>query len=198
MRTGAVAMFRADAASPPAPPPTLQDATLFSYQIGSTDTWRTEPWKADDTLAVITGDIVGDGQVLRLQRWNPDSGNIDPPVELVAGEALVSYVTPDGCYLFIHSERPARAGAGERQPWWLFSVVTGRQLAVLSYDFGARETCVLDAKVFYIVDAQPPGDADKKQIHQSTLKSLDIVSGAVVWQRPLTPRQTRTRPALRQ
>lgn len=108
------------------------------------------------------------------------------PAGLIAGQALVTYVTPDGCYLLIHSEMQAQGS------WWLFSVVNGAQMAVLPYEEGAKEACILDSHVYYILENSAAG------VRGSTLKAVDIVSGKLIWQRPLSSQRSERRPTLRQ
>jgi hypothetical protein len=199
LKTGKVRMLPAESSREIKIPPALQESTIFSYQMGTSDTWRTEPWMVDDHLAAaITGEIAEEQQALQLQRWNPSTAKVDKPVALVKGLALVSYVTPDGQYLFIHSEMPTEPSAKTKSPWWLFSVATGKQLAVLDYEQGTREACVLDSHVYFIVDDPPPALRSDGDILQSTIKALDIVSGRLLWQHLLSTQRSRLRPALRQ
>ncbi|HEX8142854.1 MAG TPA: hypothetical protein VF553_09680 [Pyrinomonadaceae bacterium] len=199
LKRGKVKMLSAAGRSEVELPPALQQASLFSYQMGPSDTWETEPWTVDEKLAAaITGEIAEEQQALQLQRWNPKTGKVEQPVELVKGQALVSYVTPDGAYLFIHSEVGSESSPDAKEPWWLFSVVTGKQMALLGYEQGTREPCVLASHVYYIVENPPPALRSGGETIQSTLKAVDIVSGQQLWQRSLSPQRTRMRPALRQ
>jgi hypothetical protein len=198
LKTGKVKMLNAESRGEIEMPPALQQSIMFSYQMGASDTWETEPWVVDGMIAAITGEIYEEQQALQLQRWNPATAKVEKTVELVKGLALVSYVTPDGCYIFIHSEMPTESSSSAQTPWWLFSVVTGKQLAVLSYEQGTREACVLDSHVYYIVENPPPALRSGGEILQSTMKALDIVSGRLLWQRSLSPQRTKMRPALRQ
>jgi hypothetical protein len=200
LKTGKVRMLPMESRREIELPASLRESTLFSYQIGISDTWETEPWAVDEKMAAaVTGEIYEDQQALQLQRWNPATGKAQKPVALVRGLALVSYVTPDGCYLFIHSEMPTDESSPEaKAPWWLFSVSTGKQLAVLDYEQGTREACVLASNVYYIVDNPPPALRSDGDILQSTIKALDIVSGRPLWQHLLSSERSALRPALRQ
>lgn len=199
LKTGKVRMLPAESRREIELPGALQESTMFSYQIGTSDTWETEPWGVDEKMAAaITGEIDEEEQALQLQRWNPATGKAQKAVALVKGLALVSYVTPDGCYLFIHSEMPTASSPGAKTPWWLFSVATGKQLAVLDYEQGTREACVLASKVYYIVDDPPPALRSDGEILRSTIKALDIVSGRLLWQHLLSTERSALRPALRQ
>jgi hypothetical protein len=199
LKTGKVRMLPLESRRETELPKELQESTLFSYQIGASDTWETEPWLVDEKIAAaITGEIDEEQQALQLQRWNPATGKAQKPVALVKGLALVSYVTPDGGYIFIHSEMPTEESSPNKTPWWLFSVSTGKQLAVLDYEQGAREACVLASKVYYIVDNPPPALRSDGDILQSTIKALDIVSGRLLWQHLLSGKRSALRPALRQ
>ncbi len=146
-----------------------------------TATVMTEPWSIGDELAVIVGEIAGDQQVLRLEKWSPSTAALRPPIPLINGEALVPYVTPDGRYLLIHSESQALLPVSNDIPWWLFSVERGQQIARLKYERGAAEACVLDSFVYYIA--------------ATAIKSVEI---AVMWQHALSLKPVTPRPPLRQ
>jgi hypothetical protein len=187
-------------------PQALHNAMLFSYRMGPSDSWHTEPWavgsdgsadKLANEFAVIAGEVLDELQALQLRKWNGSSGEISRAVSLVTGQALVSYVTPDGRYLFIHSEAKSESSPDNQQPWWVFSVVTGRQVSVLDYEQGTRQACVIDSHLYYLIENPPPQARTHGQIIQSTLKALDIVSGRLLWQLPLSEQRATRAPALR-
>jgi hypothetical protein len=198
LRTGKVQMLPLPRKGETRLPPALQNENRFSYQKGPSDTWETDPWVVDDVLAAITGEILEEQQVLKLLRWNRATGEMYEPAVLVKDEALVSYVTPDGSFVFIHSEKQSEAAAGGPASWWLFSVATAEQIAVLGYEKGTRETCVLDSTVYYIVENPPVSVRRGDEIQQSTINALDIASGRRIWQRSLFARRSTKRPPRRQ
>jgi hypothetical protein len=198
LRTGKVQMLPLPRKGEMQRPPELQNENLFSYQQGPSDTWETDPWVVDDVLAAISGEIIEEQQVLKLQRWNRATGEMYEPATLVQDEALVSYVTPDGSFVFIHSEKQPEAAAGVQGSWWLFSAATAERIAVLGYEKGTREACVLNSTVYYIVENPPVSIRRGGEIPQSTMTALDIGSGKRIWQRALSPRRTTKPPARRQ
>lgn len=173
-------------------PPGLLEANLFSYQRGASSFWHTEPWSFDGRFAVLIGEVVEDRQTLKLQTWD-GTGEIAPPLTLLTGQALVSYVTPDGLYLFIHSELPS-----DKPDWWLFSVTTGKLLTVLEYEEVTREACVLNSQVYYLVEDAPSVPRQADETLRSTIKAVEVASGSVIWERLLSLRPTRKQAALRQ
>jgi hypothetical protein len=174
-------------------PDDLEGAILFSYQQGASSVWHSEPWTFDGNFGVIIGEVSGDQQTLKLQTWDGASAKVDEAVLLLTGEALVSYVTPDGLCVLIHSE-----AQHQEHDWWLFSVKTGKRLAVLNYEEGAKEACVLNSRVFYLVEDPPPAQRRDAGILRSTIKAVEISSGKVVWERLLSEQPPRRQPALRQ
>lgn len=173
-------------------PQGLREANLFSYQRGASSFWRTEPWAFDGGFAVLIGEFVEDRQTLNLQTW-ASNGEIAPPITLLTGQALVSYVTRDGLYLFIHSELQS-----DKQDWWLFSVNTGKGLTVLKYEEGTREACVLNSRVYYLVEDAASANRKDEETLRSTIKAVDVASGKLIWERLLSLRPTRKQAALRQ
>jgi len=174
-------------------PGNLEGAIPFSYQRGASSIWHTEPWAFDGKFGVIIGEVSGDQQSLQLQTWDGASGKVDEPVLLLTGEALVSYVTPDGLYVLIHSEAQA-----QQHNWWLFSTKTGKKLAVLNYEDGAKEACVLNSRLYYLVEDPPPAHRHEAEALRSTIKAVEISSGKVVWERLLSEQPTNRQAALRQ
>jgi hypothetical protein len=184
LRTGAVTTL---------PPAARQDAAraqvpqgiLMSYQMGASAVWHAEPWPVGDKLAAIVGEIEGDTQALSLLTWRPGAGEAAAGVPLAKGRALVSYVTPDGRYVLIHSEAPADAPSG-KSPWQVFSAETGRRAAVLDYEPGAREACVLDSRLYYLLESPPTWQGDASQ--QAALKARLLGNGELLWERALVER----------
>jgi hypothetical protein len=174
-------------------PGNLEGATLFSYQRGASSVWHSDPWAFDGKFGVVIGEVSGALQSLKLQTWNGDSGKIDASVLLITGEALVSYVTPDGLYLLIHSEAQA-----QENDWWLFSVNDGKKLADLKYEDGAKEACVLKSRLFYLVEEPPLAHRQDAQTLRSTIKAVEISTGKVIWERQLSELPMKPKAALRQ
>lgn len=179
-------------------PGNLEGTTLFSYQRGASSVWHSEPWAfngnfANGKFGVVIGEVSGALQSLKLQRWTGASGKIDASVLLVTGEALVSYVTPDGLYLLIHSEAQP-----QKNDWWLFSVSDGKKSADLKYEDGAREACVLNSRLFYLVEDPPPAHRQDAQTLRSTIKAVEISTGKVIWERLLSELPMKPKAALRQ
>jgi len=176
-------------------PEAVQEASLFSYQQGGSSVWHTEPWAFDGKYAVIIGEVSDDRQALKFQKWDAETAEIEPPISLVTGQALVSYVTPDGLFLFIHSEIQSQ---DYKHDWWLFSVVTGKELAVLNYEDGTRDACVVNSVVYFLVDDPPPTLRSDGETLQSTLKAVDVASGKLLWERLLSRRPIKKQTAQRQ
>lgn len=179
-------------------PEAYQQESLFSYQMGASSSWHTKPWAVDHRFAVIAGEVFDDQQTLKLQMWDAATGKTEQSISLVTGHALISYVTPDGRYLFIHSELTTGTPPDYKRPWWLFSVVAGKRLGVLNYEQDTKEACVLNSHVYYLVENPPPASRTGGELVQTKMKALDIVSGALLWERRLSDRVAKRRPALRQ
>lgn len=184
LQTGTVTMLppiaRQDAPSARVPP-----GILMSYQMGASAVWQTEPWAVGDKLAIIAGEIEGSTQSLNLFTWRPSTSEAGVSVPLVKGQALVSYVTPDGLYVLIHSEAPAATPSGN-SPWWVFSAETGSRVTVLDYEPGTREACILDTRLFYLLELPPTSHANVVQ--QAVLKLRELNDGKLLWERSLAER----------
>jgi hypothetical protein len=190
LQTGAVTTLP-PAARPGSPPAQVPHGALMSYQMGASAVWHSEPWMIGEKLAAIVGEIEGDTQALSLLTWQPGAGERAVGAPLVKDRALVSYVTPDGRYVLIHSEAPADTPSG-KSPWWAFSAETCRRVAVLDYEPGAREACVLDSRLYYLIESPPTWQGNPAQ--QVVLKSRLLSNGELAWERPLTTRITQAPP----
>ncbi|HXU36441.1 MAG TPA: hypothetical protein VN937_08765 [Blastocatellia bacterium] len=178
-------------------PAVWRQQSMFSYQMGPSSSWHTEPWSVDDKFAVIIGEVLEDQQSLRLLTWNSKTGQVEDPVALATGPALVSYVTPDGRNLLVHSEG-AESRAGDSRPWRLFSVITGKRLATLNYEAGAQDACVIDSNLYYVVEDPASGHRTDGDLVKYRMKAVDIISAKPLWERELSEQRTRKPSALRQ
>lgn len=176
-------------------PDILRGASLFSYRQGASSVWHTEPWAFDGKFAVVIGEVLDDAQTLKLQKWDAQTGESDQPVSLITGQALVSYVTPDGLFLFLNSEIESN---DNKHDWWLFSVSTGKELAVLNYEDGTREACVVNSTVYFLVEDPPSPLRIGGETVQLILKAVDLTSGKLLWERLLSVQSSKKRTALRQ
>jgi hypothetical protein len=138
------------------------------------------PWVAGNAVARLVWDVARDEQVLSLEVVAPSTGNVRARVELARGSGLVAQVTPDGCYLLIHTE-PAPAG---ESPWSVFSARTGDRVATLTHDTGARWPAILRDRAFYIVEERHSATT------RQTLRARELDSGSLAWELRLATRQT--------
>ncbi len=160
-----------EASRPSSPPDTR--VGMLSLPYWRRATWHTEPWRADHRLLAL----VAEGAEVLLEIRDGVSGERLQRAALpVPGQAAFS-VSPDGRYLFARPESDGK-GSSEEIPWWIFSAGTGEFLATLAFEEGTRSECVLDRRVFYVVErsAAPP--------LQVTLKGRAF-SGETLWERPL-------------
>lgn len=184
LQTGAVTMLPPTARQD-RPTAQVPQRILMSYQRGASAVWHTEPWTAGDKFAAIVGEIETDSQALNLLTWRPGASEAAVGLPLVKGRALVSYVTPDGRYVLIHSEAPAETSSGNA-PWWVFSAETGSRVAVLDYEPGTREACILDTRLFYLLELPPNWQGNAVQ--QAVLKARVLGNGKPLWERALVER----------
>jgi hypothetical protein len=147
----------------------------------------TEPWLAGTTVARLVWDVGDSEQILALETSDPSARDNGAAVELTRGHGLVAQVTPDGCHVLVHQE-PAAAGHG---PWWVFSAQTGRRVATLTHDAGARSPAIVGGRAFYLVesfDEAAPG---------RLLRARDLASDTLQWELPLAGRRRSAAPRLR-
>jgi hypothetical protein len=170
LETGSVERLASDDGGAP--------ADLHRPPLGPDD--LDEPWVAGTSVARLAWDTAGDEQALSLEVIAPSSGEVREPVELARGSGLVAQVTPDGCYLLIHSEPPPSGGS----PWWVFSARNGERVATLTHDAGARWPAILRDRAFYVVEQREAATTRR------TLRARDLDSGRLAWELPLATQQT--------
>jgi hypothetical protein len=128
-----------------------------------------EPWLAGDTVVRLEWDVSDGEQTLVLE---PGS------TTLARGEGLVAEPAVDGSHLFV------RAG----DAWSIFAVPSGRRVAAVTHDPGARSPAILGDRVFYLV--QSPG--------ARALRARELETDTLVWELPLTAPPTSGAPRLRE
>jgi hypothetical protein len=139
-----------------------------------------EPWAVGDKHAQLAWSE-SDGELLLGLTLREDAGR-SHTVKLGSGTGLVPRVTPDGTYIFLHTE-----GGDERQ-WRVFGSATGERVATLTYEAGARFPTVLDERVYFVVERP----------RELVLKARELASDSVVWELALSSPPMMSPPSLRQ
>ena len=134
-----------------------------------------EPWIAGTVVTRLVWDTEDGEQKLSLETIDPSTGDVRGVVDLAQGSGLVAQVTPDGCYLLVHSE----LGPGADDPWSVFSARTGERVATVALEAGATSPAILRGRVFYLVE-QRDADAVRR-----TLRARELEAGRLVWELPL-------------
>jgi hypothetical protein len=145
----------------------------------------TEPWLAGTAAVRLVWEIDDAEQTLALETSATSTADGGTLVELARGQGLVAQVTRDGRHVFVHRE-PAPAG---EDTWWVFSARTGRRVATLAHDAGARSPAILADRVYYLLEGAAPEQA---------LRARELGSGALAWELPLEARRRSGPPRLRQ
>jgi len=158
--------------------------------------WQTEPWQAGGRVASLALKQESTGLSLSLETRRAGAFESAPGrperVELARGAALAPSLSCDGHYVLVEPDEP---GQGERT-WWIHETATGRRIATVPHEEGSREPCLAGQRLLYIVQ-EPSRPAPGVAFH-TVLKCRDLGSGALLWERPLTPVQTARPPALPQ
>lgn len=175
-------------------PEQARAAMMFPYKRGASSQWHNEPWTFDGYSAVITGSFTNETQTLSMLKWRTGTNNLDPAVPLLTGQALVSEVTADGQFIFIHSELPEERS---NQQWSVFSVSGGQKFASLKYEEGAKEPCILDTRVYYLDEDPPLSLRSAGETLTLKVKAVDISSSDLVWEKRISSRPTQKAPPLR-
>jgi hypothetical protein len=134
-----------------------------------------EPWFAGGVVARLVWDTDDDQQKLSLETIDRSTGAVRAAVDLARGRGLVAQVTPDGCYLLVHSELQTT----EDDPWSVFSARTGERVATLPHEADATSPAILRDRLFYLVEQRGSGAATR------TLRARELDGGGLVWELPL-------------
>ena len=154
-------------------------------------------WIAGQNLAVLVWEESQGEQVLQLRtRRRVPNRRVENVVELARGKALVSFVTPDGCYILVHPDVPKHSH--QKQPWWIFSAETGHLLAKLNYEFGTQIASIINSKIYYLVHEEADSTVQEVTFLRSVLKSKDLSTGKLLWEYILQEESTRNPPPLPQ
>lgn len=188
-------------------PPEEQAVRQFSEHLEEVETsslergteWSlADPWIAGAKMAAL---VLKDEEepVLMLRTWKLPAVEDETAVEVGRGRGLVPEVTPDGQYLFICGESFWEGQTNENTKWQVFSVATGRLIATLTFEPGAREVCVVDSRVLYVVEESPAVTGlTKTGTYRCILKARELMSNELLWERTLQERRASGPPRLRQ
>ena len=189
---------RAEAAAPESPGASLSAGTLRESDAppSSPDVvWQTEPWQTGDRLAALAMKQEVPGLSLRLEtRSRGASPAAAEQVELARGAGMVPSLSADGRYVLVEPDEPSPVSPGAPRPWWVFETATGRRIATVPHEEGARQPCVVGGRLFYLV--QEPLQPAPGQEVRTLVRSRDLGSGALLWERPLAPPTTARAPEL--
>lgn len=165
----------------------------FEEQFGSG--W----WIAGQNLAVLVWEESQGQQVLQLKtRRRLPNHRVENVVELARGKALVSYVTPDGCYILVHPDASKQLRSVQKQPWWIFSAETGHLLAKLNYEFGTKAASILNSKIYYLVEEETNSTDRSTTLLRSILRSKDLSTKKLLWEHLLQEKPAQQPPPLPQ
>lgn len=138
-----------------------------------------EPWLAGATVVRLVWEIEDGEQALLLEQAEPFK-----VTRLAKGSGLVAQVTPDGRHLFVHAEPPSAEG----DPWSIFSVPSGRRVATVTHESGARSPAILGDRAFYLLES--PGSR--------SLRVRRLATDSLIWELPLVARPASAAPRPRQ
>jgi hypothetical protein len=156
-------------------------------------------WIAGQNLAVLLWEESQGQQVLQLRtRGGTASHRVENVIELARGKALVSYVTPDGCYILVHTDPHSQLSSHQKKPWWIFSAETGHLLAKLDYEVGTKAASILNSKIYYLVEEEINSTARSGTLLRSVLKSKDLSTNRLLWEHLLQEQPTQQPPPLPQ
>jgi len=146
--------------------------------------WHTEPWRIGDRLAALMMKEEGLGQSLYLATWSPDSTATGAKlVELARGTGMAPSLSPDGKYVLVEPDEPEPGPRGPQRPWWIFETTTGRRIATVPHEEGAREPCIVVPRLYYVV--REPARSSPGKAVGTVLRVRDLGSGELLWERRL-------------
>ncbi len=158
--------------------------------------WQTEPWSAGtgDRLAALAMKQESPDLSLSLETWGGGASRATPKrFELARGAGMAPSLSLDGKYVLVEPDEPALP-AGSLRTWWVFETATGRRIATIPHEEGAREPSVVGSRLFYLLqDPQRPAPGQEMR---TILKARDLHSGELLWERSLSSPLTARAPEL--
>jgi hypothetical protein len=137
------------------------------------------PWLAGATVVRLVWKIDGDRQTLSLEQAEPVKVR-----RLARGRGLVADVTPDGRHVFVRTEPPP----ARRDAWSIFAAPSGRRVATVTHDAGARAPAIVGDRAFYLVESPA----------RRALRARDLATDTLAWELPLVARPAGPAPRPRQ
>jgi hypothetical protein len=180
--------------APPAPEPmhaNLKHVTSSPYYLGAAI--EEVPLLVGNKLVALAVNESKAGEELVLRTWDAKTGKPFDPVSLRRGKGLIARVTDDKQYVIVQDEA-ADTATDRKSPSWVFEVTNGRPLAHLNLEPGIQAMTVLEPRLYYAV-AQVSAKSTSGLKLPWTLKSADMKSGQILWERPIEgARRTPPRP----
>jgi hypothetical protein len=133
LATGNVTSQSADDISIASPAPRLE-----SKMDGAVD------WKINGEPVTLSVKQEPNGQAVFMKRADAQR------TKLLSGPDLVADVTDDGLFVLVRSK------GSSPSLWHLFSAETGREIGAVPYETGAQQACVIDSRLFYLVQRSKP------------------------------------------
>ncbi|MFS0519550.1 hypothetical protein ACEYW6_33315 [Nostoc sp. UIC 10607] len=179
--------------------PSTERTTVQPKEASIDEQFGSAWWIAGQNLAVLVWEESQGQQVLQLRKRGRSANHRgEKVVELARGKALVSYVTPDGCYILVYPDVPKQLRSGQKQLWWIFPAETGHLLAKLNYEVGTQAASIFNSKIYYLVNKEVDSTAQGVTLLRSVLKAKDLSSDKLLWEHLLQEQPTRNPPPLPQ
>jgi len=139
-------------------------------------------WRVGDlVVAIVRATANGQARTV-LRRWDGETGQPLPEVEVFAGDLAYRYVSADGTHLLASEPLDAARSAWV---WHIFSLATGKRVAQIQHPVPAAWFFIAASSLVY--EAPPAGtvvDGQSVVDRRFRLRAIDLDSGDVRWERP--------------
>jgi hypothetical protein len=143
-------------------------------------------WHINNEAVNLLAEVKDDKLAYYLQSDAAATKSSSNLIKLVEGEALVPELSPDGQYLFFHSETEI-----QDQTWQVFETGSGNMVIEIPYEKNAQQPAIINNKLYYMVQVPAPGQV------QFFIHCRDIDSKKILWKRSLCNKSYHARKALR-
>ncbi len=129
---------------------------------------------------------------LVLWAWGTQSGLPALRQELLRGRRPVVQTTLDGRFLCVRDALPSpdemvASQVREKGAWSVYTPL-GKPLGHVPYAPGTESLAVLGHRAYCVVAGPVRGPLDRPTQRPRTLRTIDLKSGKLVWERPVAPR----------
>jgi hypothetical protein len=171
-------LIAAGEGEPPVPGSPAVEAPSTVQKLADKGALASPLCRVDDIIAALEYIQQNSGRRVTLRRWNIDTGEALPTINLFDGELAFRNFSRDCRYLLASREMDGWV-------WHIYSVITGKQIAEIHNPLPGPEFFVSGGNLIYQAPAVGESIAGRLRVEPPRLVAINIINGKELWARPI-------------